>query len=51
MLLYLMQPSDNLWQMTFSDINGLVQQNVDLRNKVHVLSTDLDKKDMELRVW
>ncbi|PNT69655.1 hypothetical protein BRADI_3g59627v3 [Brachypodium distachyon] len=35
--------------MTFNDINGLVQQNVQLRNKVHLLSTDLDKKDMELR--
>ncbi|CAM0944242.1 unnamed protein product [Alopecurus aequalis] len=35
--------------MTFNDINGLVQQNVELRNKVHMLSTDLDKKDMELR--
>ncbi|KAE8812824.1 Nuclear-pore anchor [Hordeum vulgare] len=35
--------------MTFNDINGLVQQNVQLRNKVHMLSTDLDKKDVELR--
>ncbi|XP_051192619.1 nuclear-pore anchor isoform X1 [Lolium perenne] len=35
--------------MTFNDINGLVQQNVELRNKVHLLSSDLDKKDMELR--
>uniref|UniRef100_A0ACD5YQH7 Uncharacterized protein n=1 Tax=Avena sativa TaxID=4498 RepID=A0ACD5YQH7_AVESA len=35
--------------MTFNDINGLVQQNVQLRNKVHMLSTDLEKKDIELR--
>ncbi|PUZ77494.1 hypothetical protein GQ55_1G376100 [Panicum hallii var. hallii] len=35
--------------MTFKDINGLVQQNVQLRNQVHMLSADLDKKDMELR--
>ena len=36
--------------MSFKDINGLVQQNVQLRNQVHMLSADLDKKDMELRV-
>uniref|UniRef100_A0ACD5Z3M5 Uncharacterized protein n=1 Tax=Avena sativa TaxID=4498 RepID=A0ACD5Z3M5_AVESA len=36
-------------EMTFNDINGLVQQNVQLRNKVHMLSTDLEKKDIELR--
>ncbi|KAF8729494.1 hypothetical protein HU200_017432 [Digitaria exilis] len=36
-------------QMAFKDINGLVQQNVQLRNQVHMLSADLDKKDMELR--
>lgn len=36
--------------MAFKDINGLVQQNVQLRNQVHMLSADLDKKDMELRV-
>ncbi|CAL5055819.1 unnamed protein product [Urochloa decumbens] len=36
-------------QMAFKDINGLVQQNVQLRNQVHMLSSDLDKKDMELR--
>uniref|UniRef100_A0A0E0HLE5 Uncharacterized protein n=1 Tax=Oryza nivara TaxID=4536 RepID=A0A0E0HLE5_ORYNI len=35
--------------MTFNDINGLVQQNVQLRNQVHLLSADLDKRDMELR--
>ncbi|CAO2047542.1 unnamed protein product [Urochloa humidicola] len=35
--------------MAFKDINGLVQQNVQLRNQVHMLSADLDKKDMELR--
>ncbi|KAM0835139.1 hypothetical protein ACQ4PT_063130 [Festuca glaucescens] len=35
--------------MTFNEINGLVQQNVELRSKVHMLSTDLNKKDMELR--
>ncbi|XP_066322569.1 nuclear-pore anchor-like isoform X1 [Miscanthus floridulus] len=35
--------------MSFKDINGLVQQNVQLRNQVHMLSVDLDKKDMELR--
>ncbi|KAK3159063.1 hypothetical protein QOZ80_2AG0145200 [Eleusine coracana subsp. coracana] len=35
--------------MTFKDINELVQQNVQLRNQVHLLSADLDKKDMELR--
>ncbi|XP_066332482.1 nuclear-pore anchor-like isoform X2 [Miscanthus floridulus] len=35
--------------MSFKDINGLVQQNVQLRNQVHMLSADLDKKDMELR--
>ncbi|KAM0927207.1 hypothetical protein ACQ4PT_003280 [Festuca glaucescens] len=37
--------------MTFNDINGLVQQNVELRSKVHMLCTDLNKKDIELRVW
>jgi hypothetical protein len=37
--------------MTFNDINGLVQQNVQLRNQVHLLSADLDKRDMELRVY
>lgn len=37
-------------QMSFKDINGLVQQNVQLRNQIHMLSADLDKKDMELRV-
>ena len=42
-------PYYNLWQMSFKDINGLVQQNVQLRNQVHMLSVDLDKKDMELR--
>ncbi|PVH66921.1 hypothetical protein PAHAL_1G383600 [Panicum hallii] len=36
-------------QMTFKDINGLVQQNIQLRNQVHMLSAELDKKDMELR--
>ena len=36
--------------MAFKDINGLVQQNVQLRNQVHMLSADLDKKDMELQV-
>ncbi|TKW41528.1 hypothetical protein SEVIR_1G322200v4 [Setaria viridis] len=36
-------------QIAFKDINGLVQQNVQLRNQVHMLSADLDKKDMELR--
>ncbi|XP_008676558.1 nuclear-pore anchor isoform X4 [Zea mays] len=35
--------------MSFKDINGLVQQNVQLRNQIHMLSADLDKKDMELR--
>lgn len=35
--------------MAFKDINELVQQNVQLRNQVHMLSDDLDKKDMELR--
>nr|AWA45083.1 hypothetical protein SS34F19_000006 [Saccharum spontaneum] len=35
--------------MSFKDINGLVQQNVQLRNQVHMLSADLDKKDMELQ--
>ncbi|KAM0927211.1 hypothetical protein ACQ4PT_003280 [Festuca glaucescens] len=35
--------------MTFNDINGLVQQNVELRSKVHMLCTDLNKKDIELR--
>ncbi|TVU28462.1 hypothetical protein EJB05_19979 [Eragrostis curvula] len=41
---------DNLKDsMAFKDINGLVQQNVQLRNQVHMLSADLDKKDMELR--
>jgi len=35
--------------MSFKDINGLVQQNVLLRNQVHMLKADLDKKDMELR--
>ncbi|CAD6249540.1 unnamed protein product [Miscanthus lutarioriparius] len=35
--------------MSFKDINGLVQQNVQLRNQVHMLSVDLDKRDMELR--
>ncbi|KAJ1280991.1 hypothetical protein BS78_04G274600 [Paspalum vaginatum] len=35
--------------MAFKDINGLVQQNVQLRNQIHLLSDDLDKKDMELR--
>ncbi|PAN08053.1 hypothetical protein PAHAL_1G383600 [Panicum hallii] len=35
--------------MTFKDINGLVQQNIQLRNQVHMLSAELDKKDMELR--
>ena len=43
-------PYYNLWQMSFKDINGLVQQNVQLRNQVHMLSADLDKKDMELQV-
>uniref|UniRef100_A0A0D9VKV6 Uncharacterized protein n=1 Tax=Leersia perrieri TaxID=77586 RepID=A0A0D9VKV6_9ORYZ len=36
--------------MSFNDINGLVKQNVQLRNQVHSLSADLDKRDMELRV-
>lgn len=36
--------------MSFKDINGLVQQNVQLKNQVHMLNADLDKKDMELRV-
>ncbi|KAL6633570.1 hypothetical protein ACP70R_026241 [Stipagrostis hirtigluma subsp. patula] len=35
--------------MAFKDIKGLVEQNVQLRNQVHMLSADLDKKDMELR--
>ncbi|KAL6912153.1 hypothetical protein ACP4OV_000958 [Aristida adscensionis] len=35
--------------MAFRDIKGLVEQNVQLRNQVHMLSADLDKKDMELR--
>lgn len=43
-------PYYNLRQMSFKDINGLVQQNIQLRNQVHMLSADLDKKDMELRV-
>ncbi|XP_062220247.1 nuclear-pore anchor-like [Phragmites australis] len=41
---------DNLKDnMAFKDINELVQQNVQLRNQVHMLSSDLDKKDMELQ--
>ncbi|KAG8072348.1 hypothetical protein GUJ93_ZPchr0006g42371 [Zizania palustris] len=35
--------------MTFNDINGLVQQNFQLRNQVHLLSADLEKRDMELK--
>ncbi|CAN6274484.1 unnamed protein product [Urochloa humidicola] len=35
--------------MAFKDINGLVEQNVQLRNQVHKLSADLEKRDMELR--
>ncbi|XP_062222059.1 nuclear-pore anchor-like isoform X3 [Phragmites australis] len=35
--------------MAFKDIRGLVEQNVQLRNQIHMLSADLDKKDMELR--
>ncbi|EMS63301.1 Nuclear-pore anchor [Triticum urartu] len=41
--------NNNHAHMTFNDINGLVQQNVQLRNKVHMLSTDLENKGVELR--
>lgn len=37
-------------QLTFRDINGLVEQNVQLRSLVRSLSDQLEDKDMELKV-
>ncbi|PKU75082.1 Nuclear-pore anchor [Dendrobium catenatum] len=37
------------FQLTFKDINELVEQNVKLRSLVHRLSTDEEKKEAELR--
>lgn len=37
-------------QMTFRDIYGLVEQNVELQSQVQRLSAELEKRDEELKV-
>ncbi|KAF3329142.1 nuclear-pore anchor isoform X2 [Carex littledalei] len=41
--------SDPSGQMTFRDINGLVEQNVELQSQVQRLSAELEKRDEELK--
>lgn len=41
---------DIMIQMTFRDINGLVEQNVKLQSQVQRLSAELEKRDEELQV-
>lgn len=41
---------DIIMQMTFRDINGLVEQNVKLQSQVQRLSAELEKRDEELKV-
>lgn len=36
--------------MTFKDIHGLVEQNVQLRSLVHSLTREDEKRDFDLRV-
>ncbi|XP_078175227.1 nuclear pore anchor isoform X2 [Carex rostrata] len=40
---------DIIMQMTFRDINGLVEQNVKLQSQVQRLSAELEKRDEELK--
>ena len=39
------------FQLKFKDINGLVEQNVKLRNLVRSLSEQIESREMELKVW
>lgn len=39
-----------LLQLTFKDINGLVEQNVQLRSLCRNLSDQIEEKDAELKV-
>lgn len=38
------------WQLTFKDINGLVEQNVQLRSLVRNLSDQIESREMEFKV-
>lgn len=40
----------SLLQLTFKDINGLVEQNVQLRSIVRSLSDQIEDKEAELKV-
>lgn len=43
--------TDNLFsQLTFSDINGLVEQNVKLRSLVRKLSEEVEDREIEMKV-
>lgn len=42
--------AETMLQLTFNDINGLVEQNVRLRSLVRDLSDQIENKEMEFKV-